>query len=147
MRFFVWIVILFFVELGLFVVFSEYFGFLSLVLEIIASGIFGVFLLFSSLSGSQQSVIELLQGAKNPNEVLASNFAKCLGSILLIIPGLLSDCLGILLYFGFLDSVLSSFLGKLSFKNQNQTSQSNVIDVEVLNPHKGIEDEESHYRK
>lgn len=134
MRFFVFFVILFFVELGGFTAFSENFGFFTLVLEIILSGLLGVFLIFSTLSGSNESIVELLRGARDPKEVLASNFAKVFGGILLIIPGLLSDCLGILLYLGVLDSALASFLGKSAIKTSftHQPRQDEIIDVEVI---------------
>lgn len=134
MRFFVFFIILFFVELGGFTAFSESFGFFTLVLEIILSGLLGIFLIFSTLSGSNESIIELLRGARDPKEVLASNLAKVFGGILLIIPGLLSDCLGILLYLGILDSVLASFLGKTTIKTSfnHQSRQDEIIDVEVI---------------
>lgn len=145
MRIFVFFLLLFFVELAGFVAFSEEFGFFSLVLEIILSGLLGVFLLFGALSGSNESVIELLRGAKNPKEILASNLSKVLGAIMLIIPGIFGDCLGLLLQFGILDSFFVSLFTKMR-PMQNQTYQE-IIDVEIIEEKERIEDEKTHHRQ
>ncbi len=148
MRFFIFFLLLFFLELGGFVLFSESFGFLTLVLEIILSGVLGVFLLFNTLSGNTESILELLRQARDPKEILASNIAKVFGAILLIVPGIFSDCLGLLFYFGLLDSVFVLLLGKASIKKYSKTStQEEIIDVEIIQEHRGIRDEETHNRK
>lgn len=145
MRFFVFCILLFFIELAGFVAFSEEFGFLSLVLEILLSGILGVFLLFSALSGSNESVLELLRGARNPKEILASNLSKVLGAIMLIIPGIFGDCFGLLLQFGILDSLFVSLFSKMR-PMQNQSYQE-IIDVEIIEEKERIEDEKTHHRQ
>lgn len=145
MRVFVFFLLLFFVELAGFVAFSEEFGFFSLVLEIILSGLLGVFLLFGALSGSNESVIELLRGAKNPKEILASNLSRVLGAIMLIIPGIFGDCLGLLLQFGILDSLFVSLFSKIR-PTQNQTYQE-IIDVEIIEEKERLEDEKTHHRQ
>lgn len=142
MRAFIVLLLFFFIELAGFVAFSEEFGFLTLVFEILLSGVLGVFLLISTLSGSNESVIELLRGAKNPKEVLLSNFTKIIGSILLILPGIFGDFLGLFLQFGFLDPLFGSIFSKFGTFAQSQE----VIDVEIIEEGERIEDEKTHHR-
>lgn len=145
MRIFVFFLFLFFVELAGFIAFSEEFGFFMLVLEILFSGILGIFLLFNALSGSNESVLELLKGARDPKEILASNFSRVLGAIMLIIPGIFSDCFGLLLQFGILDSLFVSIFSKIR-PTQNQTYQE-IIDVEIIEEDERIKDEKTHHRQ
>lgn len=143
MKFFIFFLVLFFVELMSLVTFSEEFGFFSLILEILLSGVLGVFLLFSALSGSNESILELLAGARNPKEILASNFSRVIGAIMLIIPGILSDCLGILLQFGILDFIFVVLFSKM----KSTQNQAEIIDVEVIEEGERIENEQTHHRK
>lgn len=148
MRFLLVFGILFFVELGGLIAFSESFGFLALVAEIILSGILGVFLLLTTFSASNESIVEFLRNTRDPQEILASNLTKVFGAILLILPGILSDCLGLLLYFGILDSVFVSFLQKVRFSKGSRTyDREEVIDVEVIETHERIKDEKDHHWK
>lgn len=148
MRFLLVFGILFFVELGGLIAFSESFGFLVLVAEIILSGILGVFLLLTTFSASNESIVEFLRNTRDPQEILASNLTKVFGAILLILPGILSDCLGLLLCFGILDSVFVSFLQKVRFSKRSRTyDREEVIDVEVIETHERIKDEKDHHWK
>lgn len=135
-------VIYFFLELGLFVLFAQKFGFLSLVGEILLSGAIGVFLLLGTFSGGNEGVIEFFRGLKTPQEFIASNLTRAMGALLLILPGLLSDFVGLLLIVGIFDVFLIRFLGKFFSAKKNQEE---IIDVEVIE--EGSEDEKDHYRK
>lgn len=150
MRFFGFVLIYFFAELGLFVLFAQEFGFWTLVAEILLSGIGGFFLLTSSLSGSSEGIVDFFRNARNPKEFFASNLTKVVGAFLLIVPGLLSDSVGVLLSFGLFDGVLVALIDKILPKQENsanQESYSEIIDVEVIEENERIEDEKSHYRK
>lgn len=132
----------FFTELALFVGFSQEFGFLSLMGEILLSGAIGVFLLFSTFSGGSEVIIEFFRGLKTPQEFIASNLTRALGAVLLILPGILSDCVGILLVVGLFDSFLVGLMGRFFVSKKYD---DDIIDVEVIE--EGREDEKDHYRK
>lgn len=136
--------IYFFVELGLFILFAQHFGFLSLVGEILLSGALGVFLLMNTLSGSNEGVIDFFRGLKTPQEFIVSNLSTALGALLLILPGLLSDSVGVLLYLGVFDGFLIGCLRRF-FTSKKVNDGGEVIDVEVIE--EGEIDEKDRYRK
>lgn len=137
------LIIYFFVELGLFVFFAQEFGFLSLVGEILLSGGIGIFLLLSNFSGGNEGIIEFFRGMKTPQEFIASNLTRTLGAILLILPGLLSDCMGLLLVLGIFDVVLIKIMGNFFYSKKNENE---IIDVEIIEDWRENE-KEDHYRK
>lgn len=138
------LLIYFFIELGLFVLFAQEFGFFSLVGEILLSGAIGIFLFMSTFSGNNAGVIDFFRGLKTPQEFIASNLTTALGAALLILPGLLSDSIGILLCLGLFDGVLVGFLSRF-FISKRPSEDGEIIDVEVIE--EGREDEKDHYRK
>lgn len=150
MKFFVFVLVYFFAELGLFVLFAQKFGFWTLVGEILLTGVFGFFLLTSVLARSNEGIVDFFRNVRNPKEFFASNFTKVAGAFLLIFPGLLSDCIGILLSFGLFDGALIVLIDRLFFKQERGSraeQYSEIIDVEVIEENERIEDEKSHYRK
>lgn len=150
MRIFGFVLIYFFAELGLFVLFAQHFGFWTLVAEILLSGIGGFFLLTSTLAGSNEGIVEFFRNARNPKEFFASNLTKVVGAFLLILPGLLSDSVGVLFSFGLFDGVLIALFDRLFPKQENNVNQeqyTEIIDVEIIEENERIEDEKSHYRK
>lgn len=138
MRVFGFVLVYFFAELGAFVLFSQKFGFWSLVGEILLSGVVGFFLLTGALAGSNESIIEFLRNARNPKEIIASNLSKVFGALLLILPGLLSDSVGILLSLGLFDGVLVGMMDRF-FPKEKKEPYPEVIDVEVIEEDERIE--------
>lgn len=134
-------ILYFFVELGFFVLFAQNFGFFSLVGEILLSGAIGIFLLMGTLSGGNEEVIDFFRGVKNPQEFIASNLTRTLGAILLILPGLLSDGIGVLLCLGLFDGFLVGILSKF-FTPKRMNDEEEIIDVEVIT--EGRSDEKDH---
>lgn len=150
MKFFGFVLIYFFAELGMFVLFAQKFGFWTLVAEILLSGIIGFFSLTSTLAGSNEGIVEFFRNARNPKEFFASNLTKVVGAFLLILPGLLSDSAGVLFSFGLFDGVLIALFDRLFPKQENNVNQeqyTEIIDVEIIEENERIEDEKSDYRK
>lgn len=150
MRVFGFVLVYFFAELGAFVLFAQKFGFWTLVAEILLSGVVGFFLLTGALAGSNEGIVEFLRNARNPKEIIASNLTKVFGALLLIVPGLLSDSVGILLSFGLFDGIVVAIIEKFFPKQEGrgyQEEYGEIIDVEVIEENERIEDEKSHYRK
>lgn len=148
MRVFGFVLVYFFAELGAFVLFAQKFGFWSLVGEILLSGIVGFFLLTSALAGSNEGIVEFLRNARNPKEIIASNLSKVFGALLLIVPGLLSDSVGVLLTLGLLDGVFVGIMDRFFPRSEGREERyGEVIDVEVIEENERIENEKSDYRK
>lgn len=147
MRIFGWGIIGFFVELAGFVWFAQTFGFLALVIEIFVSALLGVILLRSALSG--EALFEVLREMKNPKDAMIANFNRIIGSILLIIPGIVGDIVGLLMQFGVLDFVWERLLAKIIFRSyqpQNREEMGEIIDAEIIEGNIEYE-EKSHHRK
>lgn len=139
MRIFGFVLIYFFAELGLFVLFAQHFGFWTLVAEILLSGIMGVFLLTSIVSGDVRGVFETLRNVRSPQEIFFSRSLRVLGAFLLILPGLLSDSVGLLLSLGIFDALVIAFMQKIFPKPKNKEQDFEIIDVEVIEENERIE--------
>lgn len=114
-------------EFYFFGIFVSEFGFFSLILEIIFSGLIGFVLLLTIGSNLQFLSVRDF----SVNKLLGSLFARLIGSILLILPGILTDILGFIL------CIVSFFLRKNISDNMKQGNQSDdVIDVEIENDRK-----------
>lgn len=145
MRILGWGIIGFFVELAGFVWFAQTFGFFSLVIEIFVSALLGVILLRSALSG--EALLEVLREMKNPRDAIIANFSRIIGSVLLIIPGIVGDVVGLLMQFGVLDFVWERLLTKFrSYQPQNREERGEIIDAEIIEGNIEYE-EKSHHRK
>ena len=117
-------------EFYFFGVFVDEFGFFTLLLEIIISGLLGFGLLLTIGSNLRPTI-----NSFSVNNLLGSLFARLVGSILLILPGILTDAIGITL------CIVSFFLRKNVIDNANQDNASdikdnNIIDVEIENDRK-----------
>ena len=118
---------------------GEEIGFFWSVVWIISSGIIGVILLQNSphaIMGQMQSV---QKGKLNLKKFQDASMAYFIGSILLIVPGVLSDFVGLLAltYTLYLQFVAKIAPEQTNFKNshQNKKGDDNVIDVEIIDEH------------
>ncbi len=105
--------------------------------EIIFSAFIGIYILFHF----QATLVENMQAVSTRQIDLQKfqelNVFTLLGAILLIIPGFLTDIIGILLQFSVFTSMLvNRFSAKYNSKpkesNSNYTKDDNVIDVEII---------------
>ena len=125
----------FLLELYLSLKTGETIGFFWSVVWIMVSGIIGMILLQNSphaIMGQMQSV---QRGKLNLKKFQDASMAYFIGSILLIIPGVLSDLMGI---FALGYTLYLQFVAKITPEQTNfKTNQGddNVIDVEIIDEH------------
>jgi len=132
----IFIIPYFFIELYISLSVGEKIGFLWTVIWIVTTFLIGMGLLKNAhlaiLSNVKLASLGQLD-AKSFHDASTSYF---LGAILLIIPGVFSDLLGVmaLLYTIFLQigGTMPSIKNKNNIKKSNQQGDDNVIDVEII---------------
>lgn len=131
----IYFLIYLFLEVILTIEIASRIGGLATFLEIVASAMIGIFILMNfrhtlseNLSALQMRQIDM-QGFSN------RNLMGLLGAILLILPGFLSDIIGILMQFSLFGSfIINRFTRKYSPGNHTYTTQKDdhVIDAEII---------------
>ena len=98
-------------------------GFFPLFVEVIASALIGAALLLNLRFSFMEILEDFVKGNTKIRDFIYGNFAKIFGAFLLILPGILSDIIGIIL-------LVCAFVF-LKSKKDNRYSQDEIIDVEV----------------
>ncbi len=116
---------------------SSYIGGLATFFEIIASAMLGIVILMNFGSTFMQNLRAVSLHRIDVKEFQRLNLFTIIGAILLILPGFLTDIIGILLQFSV---VTSMFVNRYNVKSQNykmedefRKKDEDVIDVEVVN--------------
>ena len=118
-----------FLEIIIFILFGDLFGFLNVIFFILVSGVLGIFILFPKSNLETLSKI-----SENPIDWVC----KRLAGFLLIIPGFITDLFGILLLIKVFRTFLFNFIPE-NIKKENRKayekrmSETNVIDAEYKN--------------
>ncbi len=111
-------------------------GVLGFVLEIILSALFGFFILVNYRLFLSEAMIRLRERQISYEAFVGSNVFRILGAILLILPGGLTDILGILMQFSALGFLLfKPFMKKPPLDSTHSTNapqKSEIIDVEII---------------
>lgn len=109
-------------------------GFFAFV-EIILSALLGIFILRNFRFAIMSNIFSLTKGDIDPRDFVKLNLSVALGAILLIIPGILTDIIGVILQFEF----FSLFLANTFFRKKTNNNKfyktkgdNDVIDVEVI---------------
>jgi UPF0716 protein FxsA len=101
-------------------------------LEILISGFMGVFILKTLQFSLVDSMQRVVRREISQEEFMSIGLFKLIGSILLILPGVFSDVLGILMQFDeFGAFVARQFLPKKEYKDPFKTDDD-IIDVEII---------------
>lgn len=119
---------------------SEIGGFATF-LEIIISAIIGILLLKNFKFALVSNMMSLSTGQINANEFMKLNLSMAIGAILLIMPGFLTDIIGVLLQFEFIALMISKRFYKTKKENNfkyEKKGDSDVIDVEIIDSHTAI---------
>ena len=82
-------------------------GGLNIFFEILLTAIIGIFILKNFKLSLMESITKARAGHITQEEFIKTNVGKALGAILLIVPGFVTDMLGLLLQFSFLVVILS----------------------------------------
>ena len=111
------------IEILLFVLFGDYFGFFIVLLLIITTGVAGLLLLRSNVS-----ISEIKELASNPNDWL---YRKVSG-VLLLIPGFFTDILALVMLVKSLRNIVWKFLisQKSRQKKERKDENDKVIEAE-----------------
>ena len=151
----VYIFLYLFLEVMVSVYFASMLGGLYTFLEIIISAFIGVFLLKNFRYSLMLNIKSLAKGEITQEDFVKQNVAKALGAVLLVIPGFLTDIIGILLQFGIISLLLTKiFKFKISSKKEENSFTQNsytyqskqkrrydddeIIDVEIIDDSKSI---------
>jgi len=108
-------------------------------LEIIGSAVVGLIILANFRSGLVENLTLLKSGHISQEQFAALNIFKIVGAILLIIPGFMTDIIGVVFQFGSLAAPISKiFIKPGTYNRPPQQSQSRryeddtIIDVEII---------------
>ena len=125
----IYFLIFFFLEIFITIEIGAYLGGLMTIFEIIASFIVGMILLKSLKMSFLETLMSMSKSGINKESIIIGNLLSFLGCILLMVPGILSDFIGILLQFPILDVLVL----RLFMRNKKTTKyeDSNIIDVEI----------------
>lgn len=126
-----------FIEVLVSVQIASYLGGIGTFIEIMLSGFIGIALLANVKSTMMESFKAMSNNCISMKEFQELNIFALLGAVLLILPGLLSDMIGVLMQFSvFTGLIISRYQGRnggCSTHNQTQSKgESNVIDVEIV---------------
>ncbi len=114
-------------------------GFLWSVIWIVSTFIIGMGLIQNAHTTIQSQMGALASGKLDMKAFHDSATSYFLGAILLMIPGVLSDILGViaLLYTFYLQlgGTIPSVKNKTNINNSNQKGDDDVIDVEIIEHH------------
>jgi 2-isopropylmalate synthase/UPF0716 protein FxsA len=125
-----------FLELFLIIEFGSYFGIFFVFLEFIVSAVLGFVILTNFKYSFAQSLRELSAMQIDKKEFVSSNLFSVIGAVLLIIPGIFTDILGILMQFSIFSIPTFGYVSKYvkrekKFKREN-FEEGEVIDVEIV---------------
>lgn len=105
--------------------------------EIVLSAFVGIYILFHFQATLGENMRAVSTRQIDLQKFQELNIFTLLGAVLLIIPGFLTDILGILLQFHVVTSMLvnrfsAKFNSKTKEPHSNYTKDDNVIDVEII---------------
>ncbi|MDD2652512.1 MAG: FxsA family protein [Sulfurimonas sp.] len=108
-------------------------GGLATFFEIILSAFLGLAILANFRATLRENLMAVSYSTINLNEFQRLNLFTIIGAILLIIPGFLTDIIGILLQFSvFTTMLVNRYDVKSKYKKYNKEKDIDVIDVEII---------------
>lgn len=134
-RFILLFVVFFWVAFELIAVsqFAAHFGIVNVFLEVIASMVIGFKLLSSQPGGLMQKLQQEIAAGHDPKNFLFGRLRVFFAGFLLVLPGLISDGLGLLL-------LLMNFSSRESSESASYSSPWNAENRAANEPHKDFED-------
>ena len=112
--------------------FSSHFGAFMMFLEVIGSFLFGLFLVKNLNLSFVENIQRVVTREITQQEFISIGLFRLVGAILLMIPGVLTDIIGLLMQF----EEVGSFIGKKVFPMQetrrDNFTNDDIIDVEII---------------
>lgn len=125
--------IYFFLEVIVTITLGGAIGGLNTFFEIVMSAIVGTVIIMNFRKIVMQSLASVMSGHMNSEELVQGNLLTLLGAIFLIIPGFLSDIIGLLLQLGFVKTLLQKLIKpKQTHQSYTNKGDDDVIDVEII---------------
>ena len=130
----IYFLIYLFCEVLLTVEVASQLGGLMMFAEIVVSAFVGIVILFNFRATLVTNIIELKERRLDANGFYKRNLLSLLGAIFLILPGILTDIIGILIQFSLLVGlIINQFKPKYPQQNnQTHSKDDNVIDAEII---------------
>ena len=125
------------IEIYLFIKIGSQIGALNTIILIFLTAIIGVAYARHEGFNTLRSGISGLMRNEIPMYEMISGATLAFAALLLILPGFMTDTLGVLLVFPFTRKLIISFFSKNYYKKKNKTEEKNFIDGE----YKDIDDE------
>ncbi len=100
--------------------------------EIMFSGFIGVLLLLNVKTTMMQSLKAMSNNCITMKEFQELNIFALLGAVLLILPGILSDFIGVIMQFSVFTALIASRFNNTNGECKTQEGEDNVIDVEIV---------------
>lgn len=134
----IYFVIYLFLEVLISVNISSAIGGLATFFEILITAFFGISILINFRKSLAENMTAVSYSCIDLEQFQRLNLFTILGGILLIVPGFLTDILGILLQFSAFTTMavnrynVKSGKCKTDFESKNITKDTDVIDVEII---------------
>jgi len=127
-----------FVEIFVSYEFTKIFTPFGMFLEILASAIIGIMLIRTLNFSLAESMQKLAHQEITQEEFISIGMFKFVGAILLVVPGVFTDVLGLLMQF----EAFGSFVGRKILTPQSQPKkdpfEDDIIDVEIIEDTKHV---------
>ena len=107
-------------------------GGLGTFFEIMFSGFIGLLLLLNVKTTMIESLKAMSNNCITMREFQELNIFALLGAVLLILPGILSDVIGILMQFSVFTALIASRFNQSNGECKPNQGENNVIDVEIV---------------
>jgi UPF0716 family protein affecting phage T7 exclusion len=109
-------------------------GGLMMLAEIVFSAFIGMVILFNFRTTLIVNIMELRERRLDANSFYQRNLLGLLSAILLILPGILTDFMGVLIQFSLLSTlIVNRFKPKYpEYNSPTQPKDDNVIDAEII---------------
>ena len=133
-----WIVLgYFFLEVFITIEMGGLIGGFPTFLEIVATAFIGLLVLVNFKAKMAEGIIELMNQKLTAQQLVAGNLLSLVGAIFIILPGFLSDFIGVLMQFEIVKNMVASRIsvpqaGSFSTHNHTKKEDEDVIDVEVI---------------
>jgi 2-isopropylmalate synthase/UPF0716 protein FxsA len=132
-------------------------GGLTIFIEIVLTAVLGMTILKNFKFSFMESIEKARSGHMTQQEFIKTNVSRAIGAVFLIIPGFLTDMMGVLMLFGILPFIVEKIFhfktpnrtnGHQSDFNKNQTNFNNttykgakhdeIIDIEIIDNNNSI---------
>jgi len=121
-----------FVEIFVSYEFTKIFTPFGMFLEILASAVFGLMLIRTLNFSLAESMQRVMRREISQEEFISIGMFKFVGAILLIIPGIFTDILGLLMQFDAFGSFVAKKLLTPKQPYQKDPFENDIIDVEII---------------